>query len=414
MRCGTRILLFALGLATVSGCSNDKNPVQSTCNYALSSTSQSPGVEGGTSTVTVTRSSGSCGWTATSDASWITLSNPSGSDTATLSYSVAANPGTDSRTGHVTVNWTGGSSQLTVTQAGMAPPTGCTYSVNPTSVTAPAEGSTGQSTVTVTGTGNCNWSAQSNQFWIHITSATSGPSTGTINYTVDANTGAQRFGRIIVTHTTGTTDISFTQNSPCPASLNPATQSVPEAGGAFTTAFTTAAGCAWTATSDASWLTISSAASGTGDATIAYAVAANTGAARTGHITLAAGASTAQLTVNQSGTGALTASFTVTPASCPVDPIGSPATMNQLSCTFDASASTGSGINSYVFRLVSVTGPIIASGTNAMVTNPTLACGQGGLNGTGNVNVDVFLTITSPSGSSTAVKNVTFTRNSGC
>jgi hypothetical protein len=304
MRCGTRILLFALGLATVGGCSNDKNPVQSTpCNYALSSTSQSPAAEGGTSSVTVTRSSGSCGWTATSDASWITLSNPSGSDTAALSYSVAANAGTDSRTGHITVNWTGGSSQLTVTQAGMAPAqTGCAYSVNPTSVTAPAEGSTGQSTVTVTGTGNCNWSAQSNQFWIHITSATSGPSTGTINYTVDANTGAQRFGRIIVTHTTGTTDISFTQNAPCPVSLNPATQSIPEAGGAFTTAFTTAAGCAWTATSDASWLTISSATSGTGDATIAYAVAANTGATRTGHITLTAGASTTQLTVNQAAT----------------------------------------------------------------------------------------------------------------
>jgi Putative binding domain, N-terminal/Viral BACON domain len=408
------VLLFAIGVAAASGCSNDNNPVQSTtCSYTLSSTAQSAGAEGGQLSINVTRSSGSCGWTAQSDASWITVSNTSGADTSALGYSVAANTGTDARTGHVTVSWTGGSSQVTVTQAGApASSGGCTYSVNPVAVTAPAEGATGQATVTVTGTNNCNWSAQSNQFWIHITSATPGPATGTISYTVDANTGPQRFGRIVVTHTAGTTDISFTQNAPCPVSLNPTTQSVGNSGGAFTTAFTTAAGCTWTAASDAPWLTISSATSGTGDATIGYAVAANTGAARTGHVTVTAGNNSAQVTVNQSGTGTLTASFTVAPIPCPVTATGSGT--NLMSCTFDASGSTGSGINSYVFRLVSVTGPIVASGTNAVVTNPTLACGQGGLTGSGNVDVDVFLTITSPSGSSTTTKSVTFARSAGC
>ena len=408
------VLVLAFAIAIAAACNKDNNPVQSTtCAYTLSATSQSAAAEGGQSSINLTRSSGTCGWTAQSDANWITLSNASGSDTAALGYSVSANMTTESRTGRVTVSWTGGSSQLTVTQAGRTAPATCTYTVDPVGVTFPAGGGSGQSTVTVSGS-NCNWSAQSNQFWIRITSANSGSGDGTIAYTVDPNTtGTQRFGRIIVTHTAGTTDIGFTQNAACTAGLNPATQSVGNSGGTFTVALTTPAGCTWTAASDASWLTISSATSGTGDATISYAVAANSGAARTGHITVTVGgATTVQLTVTQSGTPTLTANFTVSPTPCPVTATGSGS--NLLSCTFDASGSTGTGINSYVFRLGSVTGPIVASGTNASVTNPTIACGQGGLTGNGDVAVDVYLTITSPAGSSTLARSVTFTRNAGC
>jgi hypothetical protein len=300
-----RILLFALCAATVGGCESN-NPVQSTpCNYTLSSTSHSAAAEGGASSVNVTRTSGTCGWTAQADASWITVSNGSGSDTAALGFSVGANASADPRTGHVTVSWTGASAQLTVTQAGAAPPppATCTYTIDPVAVTAPAAGISAQSTVTVTGNG-CTWSAQSNQGWIRITSGASGSGTGTIAYTVDANTGGERFGRIIVTHTTGTTDIGFTQNAlvPCTASLNPTTQAAGSSGGSFSTAFTTAAECGWTAASDSSWLTISSATSGAGNATISYAVAANTGAARTGRVTVTAGSASAQLTVNQAVT----------------------------------------------------------------------------------------------------------------
>jgi hypothetical protein len=301
-RCG--IPLIALCIAAAWGCSEDSPTQPQTCNYTLSSTSQSSTAEGGASSVNVNQASGTCGWTAQADATWITLSNSSGSGTAALGYSVAANTSTDSRTGRITVNWTGGSSQLTVTQAAAAPPppTTCTYTINPVAVTAPAAGLSAQSTVTVTGS-DCSWSARSNQGWIRITSGNSGTGTGTIAYTVDAHTGAERFGRIIVTHTAGTTDIGFTQNAPCPVSLNPTSQSVGSAGGSFTTVFTTASGCAWTAASNASWLTISSATSGTGDATISYSVAANSGAARTGQITVTAGGSaSAQLTVNQAVT----------------------------------------------------------------------------------------------------------------
>jgi Putative binding domain, N-terminal/Fibronectin type III domain/Viral BACON domain len=296
-----RVLLFALAIAPVWGCGG--TPVQSTpaCNYSLSPASQSATAAGGQATVNASRTSGTCGWTAQADATWLTLSNSSGSDTAAIGYSATENPATDSRTGHIAVSWSGGASQVTVTQAGRSE-AACSYSVDPGAVTAPGEGSSGQLAVTVTGN-NCTWSAQPNQFWIHMTSATSGAASGTIAYTVDPNTtGQQRFGRFVVTHTGGTTDIGFTQNPPCSAALNPATQSVGNTGGAFSTAFTTASGCAWTAASDSSWLTMSSPASGTGDATVSYSAAGNSGPARSGYITVTAGGASARLTVNQNGT----------------------------------------------------------------------------------------------------------------
>src|SRR5206468_10643136 len=136
---------------TLSGCTKNSStsPTQPTCTYTLSATTQSTAAAGGDSTVTLTRTQGSCTWTASSDSSWITLSSTSGSDSASLTVTVAPNTSTDARTGRVTVSWTGGTVQLTITQA--AAPAGCTYTVNPTAVTVPVAGSSGSSTVTVTG-----------------------------------------------------------------------------------------------------------------------------------------------------------------------------------------------------------------------------------------------------------------------
>ncbi|MDQ3011874.1 MAG: putative Ig domain-containing protein [Acidobacteriota bacterium] len=50
---------------------------------------------------------------------------------------------------------------------------------------------------------------------------------------------------------------------------------------------TAAAGCGWTAASNAPWITINSGTTGSGNGTVAYTVAANTGTLRTGTITIA-------------------------------------------------------------------------------------------------------------------------------
>ncbi len=72
----------------------------------------------------------------------------------------------------------------------------------------------------------------------------------------------------------------------CTYSINPTSASVASGGAAGTISVTTAAGCNWTAVSNNSWITVTS-VSGTGAGTASYSVAANSGAARSGSITIA-------------------------------------------------------------------------------------------------------------------------------
>jgi hypothetical protein len=85
-----------------------------TCTYSISPGSASVAAGGGTGSVSVTAGAG-CAWTAASNASFITItSGSSGSGSGTVGYSVAANTGTTSRTGTLTI----AGQTFTVTQAG--------------------------------------------------------------------------------------------------------------------------------------------------------------------------------------------------------------------------------------------------------------------------------------------------------
>jgi Zn-dependent metalloprotease len=86
-----------------------------TCTYSISPTSSSQPASGGTGSVSVTAGAG-CAWSAVSNASFITItSGTSGSGSGTVNYSVAANTGTASRTGTMTI----AGQTFTVNQAGI-------------------------------------------------------------------------------------------------------------------------------------------------------------------------------------------------------------------------------------------------------------------------------------------------------
>jgi Zn-dependent metalloprotease len=85
-----------------------------TCTFSLSPTSASYAATGGTGSVSVTATAG-CSWTAASNATFITVTaGASGTGNGTVSYSVANNTGTSSRTGTLTI----AGQTFTVTQAG--------------------------------------------------------------------------------------------------------------------------------------------------------------------------------------------------------------------------------------------------------------------------------------------------------
>lgn len=77
---------------------------------------------------------------------------------------------------------------------------------------------------------------------------------------------------------------SFTTG--CVSALTLSSATAPSTGGTGTIPVTAAPGCAWTAVSNAAWITIASGAAGSGNGTVVYATAADTGGQRSGTITV--------------------------------------------------------------------------------------------------------------------------------
>jgi hypothetical protein len=202
-------------------------------------------------------------------------SGTSGSGNGTVKISVDANTTASVRTGTLTI----AGHQITVTEAGLS----CSYTVSPASVSIGATGGAG-TPIGVTAAAGCSWTAASSVSWITLVTGQTGTGNGTVTYTVSANTGPARSGTLTVAGKT----VTISQNSGCTYTINPTSQAFPTDGGTGgPVTVTTQSGCTWTASSSASWITIASGASGTGNGTVTFTVAANTGGARTGTLTIA-------------------------------------------------------------------------------------------------------------------------------
>jgi sugar lactone lactonase YvrE len=159
----------------------------------------------------------------------------------------------------------------------------CTYSVAPTSLQAPASG--GNLTVAIqTGT-SCSWAVTGLPNSI-TTTATSGTGPATITLVVAANTNSPLSATISVAGT----PVTIAQPvSGCTYAIDPGGQAVPASGGTgLLVNVTTTAGCAWSATSTATWIHIvAGTASGTGNGTVSYQADTNSGPPQSGIITIA-------------------------------------------------------------------------------------------------------------------------------
>ncbi len=224
-----------------------------------------------------------CPWTAAGNVSWLTiLGGGSGSGEGTVVYEVAANPSTAERTGTLTV----AGQTFTVTQQG-AP---CTYALAPASQSMASGGGGGSANVTAPA--GCSWTGASSVAWITVNGGNggtvSGSGNGTVTYTVAANAStASRTGTLTIAGRTLTVSQA---GVPCSYTLSPTGASVASGGTSGSTVSLTAspASCAWTAASGASWITITAGASGSGNGTVSYNVAANTSSSsRTGVLTIA-------------------------------------------------------------------------------------------------------------------------------
>jgi uncharacterized protein (TIGR03437 family) len=226
-----------------------------------------------------------CNWTYTTDSpSWITFtSGPAkgiGYGNDTFNWSAAANPSPSVRQAKINVTGSGKPLTLTISQAGAV----CAITLPQPSASIGVSGGSGTFPVQA----NCTWSASSNSGWITVPYNTGGTTNGTVGYTVAANACApQRIGPVSVTSFTASQQFQISQaGSPGNFATSPTSVTVPPAGvtgGIVDVA--TGAGCQWTATVDASWITILAGKSGAGNGGIGYSVRANSGPQRTGHIT---------------------------------------------------------------------------------------------------------------------------------
>jgi len=150
----------------------------------------------------------------------------------------------------------------------LAPP------LSPTSSTIGASG--GASSLSVQATSACVWTASSTVPWITFPSGSTGSGPGTLAFAVAAQASADvRTGEILVD---GSTHLVTQLGAACTVvSLGDPDQSFPTGGGSHSFGVATNGSvCSWNAFPSASWVTITSGATGTGLAgTISYSIAAN-------------------------------------------------------------------------------------------------------------------------------------------
>jgi pseudomonalisin len=200
--------------------------------------------------------------------------------------SLALAPGTSSAI-QVNVSVSGGfSSAVSLTPGAL--PAGLTASLSPSSFPAPGSGS---STLTL--------------------NATAGAAGGAYNLSLLASGGGINQPLAL----------AVTIQSNCTYAINPTSATPGAAGGNFMATVTAQSGCTWAASSQVSWITVTSGASGSGNGTLMYSVAANSSTApRAGSLSIAG----LMLAVTEAGAA----------------PVASP--LNPSSATFSSAGGSGS------------------------------------------------------------------------
>lgn len=80
--------------------------------------------------------------------------------------------------------------------------------------------------------------------------------------------------------------VSALASSPCALSVSPLNPTVPQSGGTGTLTVTAPAGCAWVATSNVPWLTVTSGSGGSGGGSVGFSAAPNTSIERSGTLVI--------------------------------------------------------------------------------------------------------------------------------
>jgi len=316
------------GTLTIAGQTISVSQASESCSYVVTPLNTSVLAAGGAGTPIAVDAAEGCTWTAVSNALWLTVtSGASGSGDGAVGFTASANTG-GARNGTLTI----AGQIVTVAQAAA----NCSYTVTPTNVAVPSSGVT-SSALSVSASAGCSWTAVSNVAWMSIVSGSSGAGNGTATFTATANTtGGTRTGTLTIAGQS----VTITQASTsCSYNVKPTSLNVDAGGGAANPiSITTANGCPWTASSNTSWLSVTSGATGVGDGSVTITAAANTGGARTGTVTVA----NQTVTVNQA---AAPCTYVVSPTSTSIGATGGGGTPVSVSTSSGCTWTARSNVN---------------------------------------------------------------------
>lgn len=253
------VVLLTLVSCTESSPTGPQPPV--TCTYAVTPADADVSAAGGTLSVQVTTST-TCTWTAATGSSWMTVtSGQTGTGNGTVAVSVQANSAETTRTGTLTI----AGNTVTVRQAGSPLP--CVYTLGASNDDFDAAGGAG--TVQVMTTATCPWQAASQASWISITGSATGTGVGQVTFTVAAH--AETVGRAGTLTLAGQT-IHIEQRgntAACEYRVEPVSLFTCMSWSQdLVSQISTQAGCPWTATSTAGWMTVIEGGSGSGSGTV--------------------------------------------------------------------------------------------------------------------------------------------------
>lgn len=332
-------LLSVLTLVSATGCGSSATTSTATspssinrCAVTVNGSGQVP-AQGGAGSLAVSAAR-ECVWAASAEGQWLSIkAGASGQGDGSIEYNAIANPDPAVRRGAIVLN----EQRVEVTQAAGE----CVYSLSEASGNFPQAGGAGQFEVRAS-SGMCSWTAQSDAPWVSVRAAASRQGTATVQFDVSPATGQQRTATITAAglrFTVGQAPAGTPPAPPtpppappappapptpppapptpplppgaCTFSLAPELRTVNTDGGSFNVDVTTSPGCAWSAVSNAPWISLNE-SGGNGSGNVKVTVSANPGPARSGTATIAG----RTLTVNQA---VAPCSYRVSPLEVKVD-----------------------------------------------------------------------------------------------
>jgi hypothetical protein len=261
------------------------------CAFTLSPEQEVAHPGGARVLVTVTAAAG-CVWQAVSQVPWITVSaGASGAGPGTVVLDVSPG-GVEARTGDVLIAGITFSVRQSAASPSPSPPPSpsptCQFSLSASNAAIGSAGGSGS--VEVIAPAGCQWTAQSSESWLDVTSGSTGGGRGEVRFTASPNTSsAPRTATLMIAGIEfRVTQAGAVATPECTYSLSSTAESVAAGGGSGAVSVIAPSGCAWTATSSASWLNVTSGSTGSGPGEVRFAASPNTSSApRSATLTIA-------------------------------------------------------------------------------------------------------------------------------